>query len=280
MTRTEPLSPVERLCSAELVANLHRGHRGSAASLAKSPAQDPSVPDYVRARAAQRLARWSANTSHRSSNAARRPELGPLGHPSVSATSKRSGGIESGHPVLKSWRILHKIHCRVRPPGQRAHVRRQRRGHCTAATSPAFSGQASFINEAPDSFGGTATIASSATAGSYPVTGPTRSVELLERPGRGRGVRRSGRSDTGDTRCGDRPVQLIPRQRVVGRGVRHTFAALDVASAQLPTGSATATASAEPVPCLLAPLAVVQEAITGQSTATTLSGISSRRSPR
>jgi hypothetical protein len=40
----------------------------------------------------------------------------------------------------------------------------------TSVTSPAFSGAASFINKASDSFSGTATISSSAADGSYPVT--------------------------------------------------------------------------------------------------------------
>ncbi|MCO1656452.1 hypothetical protein [Pseudonocardia humida] len=40
----------------------------------------------------------------------------------------------------------------------------------TSVTSPAFSGSASFTDKAPDSFSGTAKIASSVPAGSYPVT--------------------------------------------------------------------------------------------------------------
>jgi hypothetical protein len=40
----------------------------------------------------------------------------------------------------------------------------------TSVTSPAFSGAVTFINRAPDSFSGTATIGASATDGSYPVT--------------------------------------------------------------------------------------------------------------
>jgi hypothetical protein len=40
----------------------------------------------------------------------------------------------------------------------------------TSVTSPAFSGSASFINKAPDSFSATAKISSSAATGSYPVT--------------------------------------------------------------------------------------------------------------
>jgi hypothetical protein len=40
----------------------------------------------------------------------------------------------------------------------------------TSVTSPAFSAPASFINKAPDSFSGTATISSAAAAGSYPIT--------------------------------------------------------------------------------------------------------------
>jgi hypothetical protein len=40
----------------------------------------------------------------------------------------------------------------------------------TSVTSPAFSGPAAFVNRAPDSFSGTATISSAAPTGSYPVT--------------------------------------------------------------------------------------------------------------